>query len=284
METLFKKTFCDAISETRNKAFGQYELRVNYTNRVLKALIWVVCTLTFLTFFGFWISPNIKANKSKQNTDPYNLVKIVEVNTIDIKEYLKKTKEPLHKSEDKPIDSQSDPTKSALLNPELVDKDKGLQIDTSIKTPNQTNLKTETPDFGSGDHPIAANGQEGNKGGEGKGDETGSQFGMPEENKIYDYIADEPEFQGNLQSFITKSTKYPDKAISEGIEGQVFVCFIVDEKGKVTKPEVLRGIGYGCDEEAIRVVKNLPDFKPGKMNGHPVKVRMRIPLKFRLQK
>jgi protein TonB len=50
------------------------------------------------------------------------------------------------------------------------------------------------------------------------------------------------------------------------------------------KPEILKGIGYGCDEEALRVVKNLPAFSPGKMNGKPVKVRMRIPLSFRLRK
>ena len=101
--------------------------------------------------------------------------------------------------------------------------------------------------------------------------------------KITDFPEIDPEFSGNLESFLSKSTKYPPKAVEEGVEGQVFVCFIIDENGKVTKPEVLKGIGFGCDEEALRVIKSLPDWKPGKMNGHPVKVRMRVPFKFRLK-
>jgi protein TonB len=98
-----------------------------------------------------------------------------------------------------------------------------------------------------------------------------------------DFPEENPEFQGNLEAFLAKSTRYPMDALSEGVEGQVFVCFIVDEKGKVTKPEVLKGIGFGCDEEALRVIRNLPDWKPGKMNGRPVKVRMRVPFRFKLK-
>jgi protein TonB len=68
-----------------------------------------------------------------------------------------------------------------------------------------------------------------------------------------------------------------------GIEGKVFVEFIVDKDGKLTNIKVVRGIGGGCDEEAIRVISRMPNWKPGKQRGMPVKVRMIIPIHFVLE-
>lgn len=83
-------------------------------------------------------------------------------------------------------------------------------------------------------------------------------------------------------TFIAKNMKYPSQARRMGIEGKVFIQFMIDEFGNITNPEVVRGIGSGCDEEALRVVKLLPPWKPGKQRGRPVRVMMVLPITFKL--
>ena len=83
-------------------------------------------------------------------------------------------------------------------------------------------------------------------------------------------------------AFVGKNLKYPKKAQRMGIEGKVFVQFIIDEFGNITELKVIRGIGSGCDEEALRVMRLLPSWIPGKQRGKPVKVRMVLPLTFKL--
>ena len=74
-----------------------------------------------------------------------------------------------------------------------------------------------------------------------------------------------------------------DMAKEAGIQGRVFVTFVVMETGKIANVKLLRGIGGGCDEEAIRVVKGMPSWKPGKQRGKPVRVQYNLPIKFTLQ-
>ena len=75
---------------------------------------------------------------------------------------------------------------------------------------------------------------------------------------------------------------YPKQARRMGIEGKVYVQFVVDKDGSVTSVRAVKGIGAGCDEEAERVLKSSPKFKPGKQRGRPVKVRMMMPIIFKL--
>ena len=96
-----------------------------------------------------------------------------------------------------------------------------------------------------------------------------------------------PSFNGGenaIIEFFNKNINYPKEAIEEGIQGTVFVSFIVDETGKVTNVKVLRGIGGGCDEEAVRVVNMFPNWNPGKKNGEFISSEMIIPVKFNLDK
>ena len=86
-----------------------------------------------------------------------------------------------------------------------------------------------------------------------------------------------------IKKYLTKEMKYPTKARRLGIEGEVFLQFIVEKDGSVSNVETLRGIGGGCDEEAMRVVKNMPKWSPGKQRGKSVKVQYRIPIKFTLR-
>lgn len=83
--------------------------------------------------------------------------------------------------------------------------------------------------------------------------------------------------------FLRKNLQYPRKAKNLGIEGRVYVEFVVDEKGVVTQAKTIRGIGYGCDEEAERVIKMIR-WNPAKQRARPVKVRMTLPINFQLGK
>lgn len=110
----------------------------------------------------------------------------------------------------------------------------------------------------------------------------------PEEEIIPDvfFVAESmPSYPGGLKAFYKfykKKMRYPAKARSLGIEGRVTLSFIIDTDGSLTDIKVLKGIGAGCDEEAIRVLKKMPKWNPGKQRGKAVKVQMSIPINFQL--
>lgn len=105
------------------------------------------------------------------------------------------------------------------------------------------------------------------------------------ENQVYLAVEQSPQFEGGLQAmykFMSKNTKYPAKARRMGIEGTVFVEFIVDAKGLISDVKVIKGIDSDCDKEAVRVMQMMPAWQPGKQNGRAVKVKYVLPFKFRL--
>lgn len=101
------------------------------------------------------------------------------------------------------------------------------------------------------------------------------------------YVAETPpEPIGGLKAFygyIRENLRYPNKARAAHVKGRVFVQFVVDKDGKLTNLKILKGIGYGCDKEALRVLASAPKWKPGKQRGKPVKVYMSIPIYFELK-
>ncbi len=107
-----------------------------------------------------------------------------------------------------------------------------------------------------------------------------------EEEQIFLIVEEMPSFPGGeaeLFKYLGKNTKYPEMASAAGISGVVHVTFVVDKDGKIKDVKVLRGIGGGCDEEAIRVVKNMPTWKPGKQRGKSVSVQYNLPVRFTLR-
>src|SRR5688572_20822565 len=106
-----------------------------------------------------------------------------------------------------------------------------------------------------------------------------------DEDVIFTVVEQQAAFEGGFEAmakFIAKNMKYPAQARRMGIEGSVFVSFVVDKEGNISDPQVIKGISADCDKEAIRVVKLMPPWKPGKQNGKPVKSRFVLPIKFRL--
>ncbi|MEZ5083831.1 MAG: TonB family protein [Bacteroidales bacterium] len=94
-----------------------------------------------------------------------------------------------------------------------------------------------------------------------------------------------PEFPGGDEArlrFLRDSLEYPIDARLKGIQGRVYVTFVVEKDGSISEVKILKGIGYGCDEEAIRVVKSMPNWIPGIQEGKPVRVQFNMPLLFKL--
>ena len=103
---------------------------------------------------------------------------------------------------------------------------------------------------------------------------------------VYTIVEQMPAFPGGeekLIEFVSKNVEYPQEAKEEGVQGRVFVGFVVEKDGSVGDVKLLRGIGHGCDEEAVRVVKMLPKWKPGMHNGVFVRVSYQIPINFKLE-
>ena len=103
--------------------------------------------------------------------------------------------------------------------------------------------------------------------------------------EVFTIVEQQPVYPGGMGAFyqfVQKKLKYPSQARRMGIEGKVFVQFVVDKKGNITQVVAVKGIGAGCDEEAVRVIKSSPKWKAGKQRGKAVKVRMILPITFKL--
>ena len=106
------------------------------------------------------------------------------------------------------------------------------------------------------------------------------------QNGVFNLVERMPEFPGGQEAmveYLSKNIKYPEAAVSAGIQGAVYVSFTVDADGAIRDAEVMRGIGGGCDEEALRVVNSMPLWEPGMQRGEAVKVKYRMPIRFRLR-
>lgn len=107
-----------------------------------------------------------------------------------------------------------------------------------------------------------------------------------EEEEIFTIVETMPSFPGGeeaLFKFLGKNIDYPQMAADAGITGMVYVTFVIEKDGSVSDARILKGIGGGCDEEALRVVKQMPKWSPGKQRGKSVKVQYNLPVRFILK-
>lgn len=104
-----------------------------------------------------------------------------------------------------------------------------------------------------------------------------------QDDAVYSMVSEQPSFPGGMQEmmkFISDNRKYPAEAKAKDIHGKVIVAFVVERDGSLSDVKIRRGIGYGCDEEAIRLIKSMPKWTPGKKNGKAVRVSMMLPVSF----
>jgi TonB family protein len=104
--------------------------------------------------------------------------------------------------------------------------------------------------------------------------------------EVFDVVEQQPNPEGGMagwNNYLARNINYPLEARQQGVEGTVIVVFEIHTDGSIHQVEILRGIGGGADEEAIRVVQNAPKWEPGRQRGRAVKTRMRLPIRFKMQ-
>lgn len=246
----------DIVFENRNKAYGGYVLRREYQRRILMALLFTVLGIGIATVTPLLVTYLKKVDIGKE-------VKITEGITLE---------------EPPPIDKSAPPPPPVIPPPPVQQTIKftppKVVKDEEVVEPPPTQEETK-------DVQVSTVTQEGDK------DiiDLPPDPVDPDAGKIFTVVEEMPSFPGGeekLFEYLSK-IKYPSIARENGISGRVYVTFVVDKDGKIKDAKILRGIGGGCDEEALRVVRSMPDWKPGRQNGRSVSVQYNLPVNFNLK-
>ena len=265
-----QQKFNDVVFENRNKNYGAYAIRSEYGNTVFKSLLTVClasCTLAFIAYLL-----NRKAAEIPETSGQI----IPEVITTV---YLPPEEAPAPQNATPPRpDATPPPATSAIFGTRVVDS---LAVETASQSVQDDQAATASALTGSASSVSAPD--PGASGGQGNG--SSSSGTAPAGNEAVLFADSSPEFEGGLKAlhqFVASRLRYPQKAIDEGREGTVHVKFIVDEKGKVVNIVLQNNLGFGLDEEALRVVSMIPNFKsPAKVGGQPVKMYYQLPIRFK---
>ncbi len=265
---ILKSDYLDILFDGRNKEYGSYELRRKYPKRMRNAGIIGISVIALA--LAIPVIANIADSKNKKITIA-NLteIKLAEPPPID----------PNQPPPPPPPPAPPPPVKPTIaFTPPVIKKDE--EVREEEKPPEQTQME---------DKAISTVTQEGDPDGidpgllDSKG--TGVVEAAPAP-QIFEFVEQMPEFPGGndkVSRYLADKMRYPEMARENNIQGRVIVRFVVNESGEISDVQVQRGIGGGCDEEAVRVVKGMPKWKPGRQNGRPVKVYFTLPITFRLE-
>jgi protein TonB len=266
----------DIVFENRNKAYGAYVLRKEYDKNVRNGLI-AGTALFLLIVFSQIISEYI----SKLSNELLDEEIIVQVDLAPPPPLDPETPPPPPPPDVPPPPPPSKPT--IRYTPPVIKADD--EVVDEEPPPTIDELK---------DIAISTKTQEGKEDGVDLGilDEYGTGpvappvVEAPKKEEVFTRVEQMPQFgsgERELLEYLAKNIKYPAIARENGIQGTVVIQFVVDKDGSVTEPTVVREVGGGCDEEALRVIKSMPKWIPGKQQGKPVKVRYTLPVKFKLE-
>lgn len=260
-------TLDEIVFEHRNKDYGAFELRTTYSKTVNRAM-WIGITL----FSGIFFTSYIFAHQ-KEDVEQKTIV------VLNPDNYTQFEEPPIEKiPEPEPAKPVEQVRTIRHVVPEVVEN---TIIEEAPPTPEEMegSIISNVTTPGDKVEGIA---------------ETPPPVAPPVETKIAEVVEDNtpfltvevnPSFVGGLSEmykFLSKILKYPSAAQRNNIEGRVYLNFIVERDGSITDINVLKSVGFGCDEEAVRAVKLMPKWTPGKQNGRNVRVKYTIPVSFKL--
>ncbi len=269
---LIDNGWVDLVFEGRNKAYGAYQLRKNTGVRNVWSIIIMVALAALL---GIIIGVNaiIEANSKEEISAE------VELSQIAKKEVKVEKKAPVKIEEAKPVEKVKSSVKFV---PPVIKKDSEVKPEEELKS--QDDLNKSKTAIGSFD----VKGNDDAAGEVLKAKEVIAQPEPPkeEETKVFDVVEVMPSFPGGqaaLMSYLSNNIKYPQIAMENGVQGRVVCTFVVERDGSITDIRVVRGVDPSLDKEAIRVLKSMPHWIPGKQNGSAVRVKFTVPVTFKLQ-
>ena len=278
---LSSREWCDLVFEGKNKDFGAYVIRTDSPKRHNKAVLWtLIGTIIFgLLTFGF-----VKAN---QYLEERRLAEQGEPEAVLI-DMSQEAEEPepeqqLVEPEEPVVPQEEDPMTIKVTELQIVEDEKVNSADESVSVDEQmatiaaagsvTNLD------GKADRNIFIENRQ-----EIVVEEPPIEEKKPEE--IFKLVEQMPQFPGGdaeLMRFLSSHINYPPMAAENNVQGKVILQFVIEKDGHVGEVLVARAVDKDLDREAVRVVKSLPKFTPGRQNGHPVRVWYTLPVTFKLQ-
>ena len=277
---LSSKEWRDIVFEGKNQQFGAYEMRKTSDARHNKAMIVVVIVIAIAFILPLLVNTVLpKAEEKPEDLTEQALVNLD--NTVD--EEQDQPEEEQQRVEVEIPEALPEEILNTVKVTELaIVEDEKVNAEDEIKT--QDELKETTTAFGQSDFDKGTDDR--NVLLEHKDEIIVEEKKPVEENKVFTAVEQMPQFPGGeaeLMKYIQKNLKYPPVAMENNIQGRVVVQFVVTKTGKIGEVKVARGRDPDLDKEAVRVVKSLPDFIPGKMNGQSVNVWYTLPITFKLQ-
>jgi periplasmic protein TonB len=267
----------DIIFAHRNKSYGAYAMRINYNSIVTRSLI----IASVLVFSGFFLASKFSNyDRALPKTQSDFIWKAKDNERIFYVDNNPKKEETKTKEADPP---KTDPPKQNATDNQVSTKIKDDAIDKDIKQDSLPPVvKKDDSKLPSGDPSDPNTGMPTSKN---TGNGLGGNTENNNSNKPFIHTEEMPEFpNGNVLHYLLKQTVYPIQAKERSIQQDFSVRFTIDENGKVINPEILNpNIDPSLEAEALRVIKSMPQWKPGKNNGKTVKVYCVVPFRFRLK-
>lgn len=267
---LYSKDWCDLIFANRNKNYGAYQMRAQSGDRNTKALVSILIIIALcvgIPLFFTYVIPH------KSDTSVTNVTSLAKLEEAKVKD-----KHIIKKVEPKQAEPQRIKSSIKFTAPKIT-KDEDVTQEDEMKSQKE---------LGESKLAISIANVQGNDDSHGKdiADIKEVITSKPTEDmKVYDYVEQMPVFPGGdaaLLKYITDNLHYPSVSQENGTHGRCVVRFVVLENGTVGDVNLLSHVDSYCDREAIRVIKSLPKFIPGRQQGKPVKVWFQVPVIFEL--
>lgn len=270
---LISNEWTDLVFEGRNQAYGAYKLRKGTTKRNIWSLI-IVTLAAVLLFLGLQLQKMVEANKTVENTQ------VVELSALEQKKKEAKVekKEIIKTEPEKVVEKVKS---SVKFTAPVIKKDSEVKEEDEIKLE-----EVEKSNKAIGFENVQGNDEVNGEVLKAKDDIKPPEPPKHEENKIFTVVEQMPMYPGGdaaLMQYLSSNIHYPAVAAENGVQGRVVVGFVVERDGSITDVNVMRSVDPSLDREAVRVVKNMPRWTPGKQNGSAVRVKYQVPVTFRLQ-
>ena len=272
---LISNEWTDLVFEGRNQSYGAYKLRKGTAKRNVWALI-IVGLAAALLYLGLQLQKMAEANKKVENTQ---VVELAKLNT-EKKEAKVEKKEIIKQEPEKVVEQVKS---SVKFTAPIIKKDSEVKEEDEIKLD-----EVQKSDKAVGAFTVEGNDEVGGAVLKAKEDIAAPEppKHVVEETKIFTVVEQMPMYPGGdaaLMGYLRDNIHYPTIAAENGVQGRVVVGFVVERDGSITDVKILRGVDPSLDREAMRVVKSMPRWNPGKQNGSAVRVKYQVPVSFRLQ-
>ncbi len=260
-EQILASDYIDILYAGHNKNYGGYELRKNYSRRMVTAITLLI--VVALLGSGFSI---LFAGGSVETSPKNKPIVLTNIHPVIIPPPVT----PPPPAAIKPPKASTQNTTPPVVTPDNNVIEKELPVENGkVTNPGLENTAgdpdahSNPTDSGTGNTPVAP--------------------AMPKPpGEIHKYVDLMPTPAFDITEFLSKNLRYPDMARETGLQGRVVIRFVVNEDGTISEVQLVKGIGPACDAEALRVVAAMPHWKPGRQNGVPVRVYYTLPIVFEL--